>query len=66
MAKKKGRGKDITIKKVKMVDDFDELAEHVNDKRKRKSLVLVKNPHVAKIPKAVIFMDGKRIVLNAD
>ena len=66
MAKKKGRGKAITVKKTMVIDDFDELAEHVNDKRKRKSVVLVKESHTAKIPKAVIFMDGKRIVLNAD
>lgn len=70
MAKKKGKGKAITVKKaVKIfdVDDFDELAEHVTDKHKnRRHLVLVNEPHVAKIPQAVIFADGKRIVLNAD
>ena len=72
MAKKKGKGKAITVKKaVKIfdVDDFDELAEHVTDKHKnRRHLVLINEPHahVAKIPQAVIFADGKRIVLNAD
>ena len=66
MAKKKGKGKAITVKKTMVIDDFDVLAEHVNDKRKRKSVVLVKQSHTAMIPKAVIFMDGKRIVLNAD
>ena len=46
---------------------FDELAEHVTDKHKnRRHLVLINEPHVAKIPQAVIFADGKRIVLNAD
>lgn len=70
MAKKKGKGKAITVKnavKIFDVDDFDELAEHVTDKHKnRRHLVLVNEPHVAKIPQAVIFADGKRIVLNAD
>ncbi len=66
MAKKKGKGKANTVEKTMVLDDFDELAEHVNDKRKRRHLVLVDEPHVAKIPQAVLFIDGKRIVLNAD
>lgn len=66
MAKKKGKGKAITVEKTMVIDDFDELAEHVNDNRKRRHLVLINEPHVAKIPQAVIFADGKRIVLNAD
>ena len=67
MAKKKGKGKAITVKKTMVIDDFDELAEHVTDKHKnRRHLVLINKPHVAKIPQAVIFADGKRIVLNAD
>ncbi|MBQ8691257.1 MAG: hypothetical protein IJ516_05485 [Phascolarctobacterium sp.] len=60
MAKKKGKGKAITLKKTGQ--DFIELAETINNKRRH--LVLAKEPHIAKIPKATLFVNGERIILN--
>lgn len=61
MAKKKKETK-AKAKTTPWTNSFKEMADKINDGRRGN--VVEKEVKVAKIPKATLFVDGKKIILN--